>query len=95
VTFLLLVRPALWRLQGATDILPEAATCQLADRLSNPADRREFVRVQVDHAGRAHPAGPQASHLLMSLANANGLVEVPAKSSLAEGTVTPVIRFDS
>ncbi|HXJ72839.1 MAG TPA: molybdopterin molybdenumtransferase MoeA, partial [Candidatus Dormibacteraeota bacterium] len=90
---LLLVRPALWRLQGAMDVLPEMATCQLAERLVNSGDRREFVRVQVDRAGRGHSAGPQASHRLMSLANANGLVEVPPKSSIDAGTVVPVIQF--
>ena len=93
VTFLLLVRPALWRLQGAMDVLPEMATCQLAERLVNSSDRREFVRVQVDRAGRGHSAGPQASHRLMSLANANGLVEVPPQSSIDAGTVVPVIQF--
>ena len=91
VTFLLLVRPALWRLQGATDVLPEKGTCLLAEELRNPGERREFVRVFVDGEGRARSSGAQASHLLLSLANANALVEVPPRSTLAEGTILPIV----
>ena len=95
VTFLLLVRPALWKCQGATDVLPETGSCLLAEALRNPGDRRHFVRVRVDSRGEARSAGAQASHMLSSLASANGLVDVPAGTTLPAGSLVPVIRFGS
>jgi molybdopterin molybdotransferase len=94
VTFLLLVRPALWRLQGATELEPSSTHCLLADSLTNPGDRRHFIRVHVDEHGKAHSTGTQASHRLGSLAAANGLVDVPPASTIAAGTMVPFIRFD-
>jgi molybdopterin biosynthesis enzyme len=63
----------------------------LAEELRNSGERREFVRVFVDGEGRARLSGAQASHLLLSLANANALVEVPPRSTLAEGTILPIV----
>ena len=94
VTFLLLVRPALWRWQGATNIMPLTAHCVLAEPLVNHGDRRHFMRVRVDEKGEASSTGTQASHLLSSLAGANGLVDVPANSTLAAGSLVRVIRMD-
>ena len=93
VTFLLLVRPALWRLQGATDIAPDTGSCVLAEPLTNRSDRRHFVRVHVDKKGMARSAGGQASHFLSSLAAANGLVDMAPDQTFASGTVVPVLRF--
>jgi len=95
VTFLLLVRPALERCQGATSSGPATGWCTLAETLANRGDRRHFIRVRVDDKGRAKSAGTQASHLLSSLANANGLVEVPPNGVLAAGTQVPFILFEN
>jgi len=94
VTFLLLVRPALLRWQGATDISLPAHPGVLAEPLANPGGRRHFMRVKVDAAGRVYSAGLQASHVLSSLAMANGLVDVPADSILATGATVRVLRWD-
>jgi molybdopterin molybdotransferase len=94
VTFLLLVRPALWRLQGATELENPSTHCLLAESLANPGDRRHFIRVRVDEQGKAHSTGTQASHRLGSLAAANGLVDVSPASTIAAGTMVRVIRFD-
>jgi len=94
VTFLLLVRPALWRLQGATELEPASTHCLLAESLTNPGDRRHFTRVRVDELGKAHSTGTQASHRLGSLAAANGLVDLPPASTTAAGTMVRLIRFD-
>jgi molybdopterin molybdotransferase len=83
VTFLLLVRPALRRWQGATETdLPELPGV-LGESFSNPGERRHFVRVRVDAEGRIFSAGKQASHALSSLAAAQGLLD------LAPGVVMP------
>ena len=94
VTFLLLVRPALLRWQGATNLNPAAGSGVLAEPLSNPGDRRLLLRVTVDAAGQVRSAGAQASHTLLSLAAANALVDVPPKTTLASGAFVPLIRWE-
>ncbi len=93
VTFLLLVRPALLRWQGATDVVLPAHPGVLAEPLVNRGDRRHFVRVRVDAEGQVHSAGTQASHMLHSLAAANGLVEVAPETTLAAGSPVRVMRW--
>jgi len=95
VTFLLLLRPALGRMQGATGVSLPKSNGALAEPVANPGDRRHFVRVVVDDAGRVRSAGTQASHSLSSLAKANGLLDVPPRTSLAEGAAVTVLRWDS
>jgi molybdopterin molybdotransferase len=94
VTFLLLVRPALVRWQGARDVTLPASPGTLDEPLSNPGDRRHFVRVRVDAAGKVRSAGTQASQIMSSLATANGLVDVPAKTNLPAGATVPVLRWE-
>ena len=94
VTFLLLVRPALLRWQGATDVSLPAHPGVLAEPLANPGERRHFMRVKVDPAGKVRSAGIQASHVLSSLAAANGLVDVPANTTLPAGTAVSVLRWE-
>ncbi|MFN7137916.1 MAG: hypothetical protein ACK4UN_01110, partial [Limisphaerales bacterium] len=40
------------------------------------------------------PSGIQASHILSSLATADGLIDVPPRTELAAGTTVRVIRWD-
>jgi molybdopterin molybdotransferase len=94
ITFLLLVRPALRRWQGAANDQPHRACGVLAEPLFNPHERRHFVRVILDAEGRVRSAGAQASHVLFSLAAANGLVDVPPRSTLPAGSQVPVIGWD-
>jgi len=94
VTFLLLVRPALLRWQGATQVSLPVHPGVLAEALVNEGGRRHFMRVKVDPAGQVWSAGVQASHVLSSVAAANGLVDVPPHSTLAAETTVPVLRWD-
>jgi molybdopterin molybdotransferase len=93
VTFLLLVRPALARLQGAADCALPTRLGVLAEPLNNRGDRAHFLRVRCE-AGRVRLAGAQGSHLFSSLANANGLVELPPQASLPVGSTVSVITWD-
>jgi molybdopterin biosynthesis enzyme len=94
VTFLLLVRPALLRWQGATDVSLPAHPGVLVEPLANHGERRHFMRVKVDPTGKIHSTGIQASHVLSSLAAANGLVDVPAHTTLVAGSAVTVLRWD-
>jgi len=93
VTFLLLVRPALLRWQGAADVSLPAYSGVLAEPLANPGPRRHFIRVKVDSDGKIFSAGAQASHVLSSLADANGLVDVPPGTTMMAETAVQVLRW--
>jgi len=93
VTFQLLVRPALLRWQGAAAVAPPILPGTLKERLRNPGDRRHFVRVTRDAAGGVTTAGTQASHMLHSLAAANGLLDVAPGSDLPPGTEVKVLAL--
>ncbi|MDT7816724.1 MAG: molybdopterin molybdotransferase [Acidobacteriaceae bacterium] len=95
VTFLLLVRPAIMRWQGANDIGLPRSHGILAEPLSNPGERRHFVRVKVDGDGNIYSAGIQASHVLSSMAVANGLVDVAPNTTLPVRTSVPVLRWEN
>jgi len=93
VGFLLLARPALLRMQGAREILPRTIPATLSEPLANHAGRRHFMRVTLDERGGARSAGSQASHILSAMARADGLVDVPPKTTFAAGTVVAVLSF--
>lgn len=93
VTFLLLVRPAILRMQGASNLdLPEHPGW-LAEAIQNRAGRRHFMRVAIDGKGNVRSAGLQASHALGSLASANGLLSIPPETSWSAGTAVSVLRW--
>lgn len=94
VTFLLLVRPALLRWQGALDIALPARGGVLEEPLDNPGTRRHFMRVTIDAAGNVSSAGLQASHALSSLAAANGLVDIPPRTTLRAGATVQVLTWE-
>jgi molybdopterin molybdotransferase len=94
VTFLLLVRPALLRWQGAREVALPSCLGRLAEPLANPDPRPHFLRVKVDAAGQVYSAGLQAAHALGSLAAANGLVEVPPRATLPLSTPVTVMRWE-
>lgn len=94
VTFLLLVRPALLRWQGAREINLPSQAGVLTETVVNRGDRRHFVRVHIDHAGKVRSAGVQASHMLHSLAQANALLDMPPDSSMQPGDSVRVLRWE-
>ena len=87
-----LVRLAELSIHGANLDLPTTLGT-LAEPLINRAERRHFVRVIVDGAGAVRSAGIQGSHILSSLARANGLVDVPPHSTLSAGASVKVLRW--
>lgn len=94
VTFVLLARPALLRWQGAREFQLRKVHGRLAEPFRNNGDRRHFARVRIETTGSVHSAGLQASHALSSLAEANGLLDLPPKAMLQAGTEVPVLRWD-
>lgn len=94
VTFLLLVRPAILKWQGATDLALPSRPAHLAEPLHNRGPRPHYVRVHVDGAGQVRSTGTQASHMLSSLAPANGLLRVPGDTLLPGGQAVTVLALE-
>jgi molybdopterin molybdotransferase len=94
VTFMLLARPAILRLQGVRETGLPVSHGELGEAFSNPGPRRHFVRVCVDASGRVMSAGTQASHAMGSLGRANALLDLPPRSGLRAGERVRVLRLD-
>jgi len=75
VCFALFARPALRALQGADPEPPRTAT--LGEDVERSPDREQAVRIRLDGAMVATLTGPQGSHMLSSLAGADGLALIP------------------
>ncbi|MEP6791105.1 MAG: molybdopterin molybdenumtransferase MoeA, partial [Ramlibacter sp.] len=93
VTFLLLVRPFLLKLQGATRLAPHAV--QLPAHFDWPrADkRREFLRVRHGRNGGLELFPNQSSGVLTSATWGDGLVDNPAGRTIAHGDAVSFISF--
>jgi molybdopterin molybdotransferase len=94
VTFLLFVRPALAKLQGAEHD-PDRITARLSADVPRTPRRHSCIRVTL-REGLAVPTGPQGSHQLSSMLGAEGLAIVPAgEGMLPEGTEVTVERLET
>ena len=95
VTFLLLVRPFVRKLQGASHVAPESiAVCAQFD-WTRADKRREFLRVRRNAAGGLDLFDNQSSGVLTSAVWADGLVDNPPGQTIAHGDVVHFIPFSS
>jgi molybdopterin molybdotransferase len=85
VTFLLLVRPFLLKLQGATALQPAAVQLPAHFDWKRPDKRREFLRVRRDASGGLELFPNQSSGVLTSTVWADGLADVPAGHAISQG----------
>ncbi|WP_206042599.1 gephyrin-like molybdotransferase Glp [Acidovorax sp. SRB_24] len=93
VTFLLLVRPFVLRLQGVHDVAPPSTSLR-ADFACPKADtRREFLRVQRNAEGGLDLFANQSSGVLTSTAWGDGVVDKPAGQTIAQGDTVRFISF--
>ena len=81
VTFLLIGRPLVLRLGGATEISPAVYRVTAGFAHKKKLDRREYVRARLedtpDGTVRAQKHGASGAGVLSSLVGADGLVELP------------------
>ncbi|WP_394788550.1 gephyrin-like molybdotransferase Glp [Rhodoferax sp.] len=92
ITFLLLVRPFLLRLQGATQLQPPAVSLPAHFSWPRADQRREFLRVRRNAAGGLDLFANQSSGVLTSAAWGDGVVDNPAGQTIAHGDM---VRFIS
>jgi molybdopterin molybdotransferase len=80
VSFEVFVRPALRTMQGRRDVARPRVRAVVAEPMSSPPGKRSYLRVRLAHADghwTAAPTGAQGSHLVSSVALADGLAIVP------------------
>ncbi|MBK6854106.1 MAG: molybdopterin molybdotransferase MoeA [Burkholderiales bacterium] len=85
VTFLLLVRPVLLRLQGVADVAPRSYTVRAGFDWPRGDVRREFVRVRLGADGRAELFHNQSAGVLTSVVWADGLVDIAPGGTVKAG----------
>ena len=90
VTFLLLVRPFLLRLQGVTDVELPSLAMRADFALTRPDRRREFLRARRNERGGLDLFRNQSSGVLTSMHWADGLIDHPAGATISEGDT---VRF--
>ncbi len=91
VTFLLLVRPFLLKLQGATATAPESVAIRADFTWARADKRREFLRVRRNATGGLDLFDNQSSGVLTSAVWADGLVDNPPGQTIAPGDVVQFI----
>jgi molybdopterin molybdotransferase len=99
VTFLVVARPLLLRLSGATDIEPARYRVRAAFDYRKKQDRREFVRARLtpgeDGIASAEKHGASGAGVLSSLVGADGLVELPEEiTRLEKGAMVDFLPFN-
>jgi molybdopterin molybdotransferase len=92
VTFLLLVRPFLLRLQGVADVAPVATSLRADFNWPRGDKRQEFLRVRRNAQGGLDLFPNQSSGVLTSAVWGDGLVDNPAGQTIQAGDV---VRFYS
>lgn len=93
LTFALLVRPFVLRLQGVVDVAPQCIAAR-ADFVWPKADKRcEFLRVRHNAAGGLDLFNNQSSGVLTSAAWGDGVVDNPAGKTIAPGDTVNFIAF--
>ena len=93
VTFGLLVRPFLLRLQGVRDFAPKAIAATAGFDWPRADKRREFLRVRQGTDGTLELFPNQSSGVLTSAAWADGVVDNPAGQTIARGDTVRFLPF--
>jgi len=93
VSFEVFVRPAIRALQGRRDVHRPTVVARAAEPLHAPSHKRGYLRVRLARDGASwtvRPTGAQGSHLITSIAQADGLAIIP--ESVTEVRVGDEVR---
>ena len=93
VTFLLLVRPFLLRLQGVHDVAMQSTALPAHFSWPKADKRREFLRVRRNAAGGLDLFPNQSSGVLTSAVWGDGLVDNPSGKTITHGDAVQYIAF--
>ncbi|MBN8746269.1 Molybdopterin molybdenumtransferase [Xylophilus ampelinus] len=95
MTFLLLVRPFLLALQGASRTAPQAVTMRADFDWPRPDKRREFLRVRTTAEGGLALFPNQGSGVLTSTVWGDGVVDNPGGHAIACGDTVRFVPFSA
>jgi molybdopterin molybdotransferase len=93
ITFLLMVRPVLLRLQGATALSPVRVKQRADFDWPKPDKRREFLRVRRNATGGLYLFPNQSSGVLTSAVWGDGVVDTPSGQPIARGDLVDFLSF--
>ncbi len=93
VTFMIMVRPFVLRLQGVEKVMPQVLTLLADYDWSRPDARREFLRARLNDAGQVELFPNQGAGVQSSLTWANGLVDNPPGQAVKKGDAVRFIPF--
>lgn len=93
ITFCLLVRPFLLRLQGVQDVAPKAIAASAGFDWPRADKRREFLRVRHAADGSLELFTNQSSGVLTSAVWGDGVVDNPAGQTIARGDRVRFLPF--
>ncbi|HEY3064663.1 MAG TPA: gephyrin-like molybdotransferase Glp [Methylomirabilota bacterium] len=98
LTFMLFVRPALWKLSGRRRLFPETFAARAAEAMTKKSGRREFKRGILRYCGgvwEVSTTGPQGSGILSSMVTGNCLVVLEEdRGDVAPGDTVLVEPFE-
>jgi len=98
VTFCLIARPFLLKMQGVTEPEPLRLLARAAFTADRPGARQEYLRVTLKNAEQGLQAvryANQSSGVLSSVSHSNALAVVPAGVTVQQGDSVEVILLDS
>ncbi|MGZ8629865.1 MAG: molybdopterin molybdotransferase MoeA [Actinomycetota bacterium] len=97
VSFELLVRPAMLKMMGRTQVDRPQVTASLTADVSGPKGKMQYARVAVERGDEgwvATPTGARGSNLISTVARANGLAMIPPGTETAPaGSQVQVMVF--
>lgn len=93
VTFLMLVRPFLLKLQGVLEVAPQSIAACANFTWARGDKRREFLRARRNATGGLDLFPNQSAGVLTSVAWGDGLVDNPPGQTIAHGEVVRFIPF--
>ncbi|MBC8058268.1 MAG: molybdopterin molybdotransferase MoeA [Rhizobiales bacterium] len=93
ITFLLMVRPMLLRLQGATGLTPTRTELRADFDWPKPDKRREFLRVRRNAAGGLDLFPNQSSGVMTSAVWGDGVVDNPSGRAIVRGNMVDFMSF--
>jgi len=95
LTFLLLVRPFLLTLQGATRVAPQPVPMRADFDWPRADKRREFLRARRNASGGLDLFPNQSSGVLTSTVWGDGVIDTPAGEAFRAGDLVQFIGFDT
>jgi molybdopterin molybdotransferase len=95
VTFLMLVRPLLLKMQGVREVIPRAYLLRADFDFLRPDARREFLRARSNADGGVDLFPNQTSGILSSAVWGDGLVDKPAQQVIHRGDRVRFLPFSA